>query len=135
MYGHKPVFLLDKLKQINFPADRGQESDLAVVRLEPFSGQGHGLQLTRLPALCRFLDDGRIDLDNNPVEHAIRHAAHVALRINPKFFTSRYLKDGCIMIASSGNLCRYMVGVYPTVDNPAVLLFLGLCGSASLGRR
>jgi len=28
--------------------------------------------LTRWPALCRFLDDGRIDLDNNPVERAIR---------------------------------------------------------------
>jgi len=31
--------------------------------------------LTRWPALCRFLDDGRIDLDNNPVERAIRPVA------------------------------------------------------------
>jgi transposase len=31
--------------------------------------------LTRWPALCRFLDDGRIDLDNNPVERAIRPIA------------------------------------------------------------
>ena len=28
--------------------------------------------LARWPALCRFLDDGRIELDNNPVERAIR---------------------------------------------------------------
>ncbi len=28
--------------------------------------------LTRWPALCRFLDDGRIDLDTNTVERAIR---------------------------------------------------------------
>jgi transposase len=31
--------------------------------------------LARWPALCRFLDDGRVDLDNNPVERAIRPVA------------------------------------------------------------
>lgn len=31
--------------------------------------------LTRWLAFCRFLDDGRIDLDNNPVERAIRPVA------------------------------------------------------------
>jgi transposase len=31
--------------------------------------------LTRWQALCRFLGDGRIDLDNNPVERAIRPVA------------------------------------------------------------
>lgn len=31
--------------------------------------------LSRWPALCRFLKDGRIDLDNNPVERAIRPIA------------------------------------------------------------
>jgi len=31
--------------------------------------------LSRWPALCRFLDDGCIDLDNNPVERAIRPVA------------------------------------------------------------
>jgi transposase len=31
--------------------------------------------LTRWTALCRFLDDGRIELDNNPVERAIRPVA------------------------------------------------------------
>jgi transposase len=31
--------------------------------------------LVRWPALCRFLDDGRIELDNNPVERAIRPIA------------------------------------------------------------
>jgi Transposase IS66 family/IS66 C-terminal element len=31
--------------------------------------------LSRWPALCLFLDDGRIDLDNNPVERAIRPVA------------------------------------------------------------
>ena len=31
--------------------------------------------LTRWPALCRFLDDGRIELDNNSVERAIRPVA------------------------------------------------------------
>jgi transposase len=30
---------------------------------------------TRWPALCLFLDDGRIELDNNPVERAIRPVA------------------------------------------------------------
>ena len=32
--------------------------------------------LARWPALCRFLDDGRIELDNNPVERAIRPVAN-----------------------------------------------------------
>jgi transposase len=31
--------------------------------------------LTRWSALCLFLDDGRVDLDNNPVERAIRPVA------------------------------------------------------------
>jgi transposase len=31
--------------------------------------------LARWPALCRFLDDGRIELDNNAVERAIRPIA------------------------------------------------------------
>jgi len=31
--------------------------------------------LARWPALCRFLDDGRIELDNNSVERAIRPVA------------------------------------------------------------
>jgi transposase len=31
--------------------------------------------LARWPALCRFLDDGRIELDNNPVERTIRPIA------------------------------------------------------------
>jgi transposase len=31
--------------------------------------------LTRWTALCRFLDDGRLELDNNPVERAIRPIA------------------------------------------------------------
>ena len=31
--------------------------------------------LTRWTALCRFLDDGRIELDTNPVERAIRPVA------------------------------------------------------------
>ncbi len=31
--------------------------------------------LSRWPALCRFVDDGRIELDNNPVERAIRPIA------------------------------------------------------------
>ena len=31
--------------------------------------------LARWEALCRFIDDGRIELDNNPVERAIRPVA------------------------------------------------------------
>ena len=31
--------------------------------------------LARWPTLCLFLDDGRVDLDNNPVERAIRPIA------------------------------------------------------------
>lgn len=30
--------------------------------------------LARWPALCRFIEDGRIELDNNPVERA-RHVS------------------------------------------------------------
>ncbi len=37
------------------------------------AGQGH--PLARWPALCRFLDDGRVEFDNNPVERAIRPVA------------------------------------------------------------
>jgi Transposase IS66 family len=42
-------------------------------------GYGRGprsrFTLSRWKALCRFVDDGRIELDNNPVERAIRPIA------------------------------------------------------------
>lgn len=43
-------------------------------RLPQRSGLAEAIRytLTRWPALCRFLDDGRIDLDTNTVERAIR---------------------------------------------------------------
>ncbi|MGD9924954.1 MAG: IS66 family transposase, partial [Pseudorhodoplanes sp.] len=43
-------------------------------RLPPRGGVADAIRyaLTRWTALCRFLDDGRIELDNNTVERAIR---------------------------------------------------------------
>jgi len=46
-------------------------------RVPPRGGVGDAIRyaLTRWTALCRFLDDGRIELDNNTVERAIRPIA------------------------------------------------------------
>jgi len=46
-------------------------------RLPPRSGLAEAIRyaLVRWPALCRFLEDGRVELDNNPVERAIRPVA------------------------------------------------------------
>jgi len=46
-------------------------------RVPPRSGLAEAIRyaLTRWSALCRFLDDGRIELDNNTVERAIRPIA------------------------------------------------------------
>ena len=43
-------------------------------RVRPRGGVADAIRyaLTRWSALCRFLDDGRIELDNNTVERAIR---------------------------------------------------------------
>lgn len=48
--------------------------ELQMQRLPRRSGLAEAIRyaLARWPALCRFLDDGRIDLDNNTVERAIR---------------------------------------------------------------
>ena len=46
-------------------------------RLPPRGGLAEAIRyaLARWEALCRFLDDGRVELDNNPVERAIRPVA------------------------------------------------------------
>jgi len=46
-------------------------------RVPPRGGLAEAIRyaLTRWSALCRFLDDGRIELDNNTVERAIRPIA------------------------------------------------------------
>ena len=46
-------------------------------RVPPRGGLAAAIRyaLARWPALCRFLDDGRIELDNNPVERTIRPVA------------------------------------------------------------
>jgi transposase len=46
-------------------------------QLPPRGGLAEAIRyaLARWPALCRFLDDGRIELDNNPVKRAIRPVA------------------------------------------------------------
>ena len=46
-------------------------------RVPPRGGLADAIRyaLARWPALCRFLEDGRIELDNNPVERAIRPVA------------------------------------------------------------
>ena len=48
-----------------------------LTRLPPRGGVADAIRyaLTRWTALCRFLDDGRIELDNNTVERAIRPIA------------------------------------------------------------
>jgi len=48
--------------------------ELQLPRLPQSSGLAEAIRyaLARWPALCRFLDDGRIDLDTNTVERAIR---------------------------------------------------------------
>jgi len=51
------------------------ESQLARVPKRSVLAEAIRYALTRWPALCRFLDDGRIELDNNPVERAIRPVA------------------------------------------------------------
>jgi transposase len=54
---------------------RGLEQELA--RIPPGGTLADAIRyaLSRWPALSRFLDDGRIELDNNPVERAIRPIA------------------------------------------------------------
>ena len=51
------------------------EAQLA--RIPPRGGLADAIRyaLSRWDALCRFLDDGRIELDNNTVERAIRPIA------------------------------------------------------------
>jgi transposase len=51
--------------------------ELELNRLPPRGGVADAIQyaLTRWTALCRFLDDGHIELDNNTVERAIRPIA------------------------------------------------------------
>mgnify|MGYP002528722071 FL=1 len=46
-------------------------------RFPPRGGLAEAIRyaLARWPALCRFLDDGRIELDTNAVERAIRPVA------------------------------------------------------------
>ena len=44
-------------------------------RLRSIIAEAIRYALVRWPALCRFLDDGRIELDTNPVERAIRPVA------------------------------------------------------------
>ena len=45
-----------------------------LTRIPPRSGLADAIRyaLTRWDALCRFLDDGRVELDTNTVERAIR---------------------------------------------------------------
>mgnify|MGYP001608726027 CR=1 FL=1 len=51
--------------------------DIELARIAPRSGLADAIRyaLVRWGALGRFLDDGRIELDNNPVERAIRSVA------------------------------------------------------------
>ena len=51
--------------------------EIQLRRVPPRGGLAEAIRyaLTRWPALSRFLDDGRIELDNNPVERAIRPVA------------------------------------------------------------
>jgi len=55
--------------------------------------------LARWPALCRFLDDGRIDLDNNPVERAIRPLAMRGSLCTPSSSIWEHWK--CVRVSSA----------------------------------
>ncbi len=51
--------------------------EIQLGRVPPTGGLAEAIRysLARWQALCRFLDDGRIELDTNPVERAIRPVA------------------------------------------------------------
>jgi len=51
--------------------------ELEISRIPPSGGLAEAIRyaLARWTALCRFLDDGRVELDTNPVERAIRPVA------------------------------------------------------------
>ena len=51
--------------------------EVELAHIPPRGGLADAIRyaLTRWDALCRFLDDGRIELDNNTVERAIRPVA------------------------------------------------------------
>jgi transposase len=51
--------------------------EMELNRVPPRGGLAEAIRyaLTRWSALCRFLDDGRVELDNNTVERAIRPIA------------------------------------------------------------
>lgn len=51
--------------------------EMELGRIPPGGGLAEAIRyaLARWPALCRFIDDGRIELDNNAVERAIRPIA------------------------------------------------------------
>ena len=51
------------------------ETQLARIPMGSALAEAIRYALARWPALCRFLDDGRIELDNNTVERAIRPVA------------------------------------------------------------
>jgi transposase len=63
--------------------------------------------LARWEALCRFLDDGRIELDNNPVERAIRPiATHESLCTSSSSVCKHWKRafvGGTIRASLSGN--------------------------------
>ena len=52
------------------------ENQLTRVPIRSALAEAIRYALARWPALCRFLEDGRIELDNNPVERAIRPIAN-----------------------------------------------------------
>ncbi len=99
-------------------------------RVPPRGGLAEAIRyaLARWPALSRFLGDGRIELDNNPVERAIRP---VALGRKNHLFAG---SDGgaerwaiiCSLIATAklndvepftylGDIRQRMVDVYPVI--------------------
>ena len=63
-------------------------------RVPPRGGLAEAIRyaLARWPALCRFLDDGRIELDNNPVERAIRPVATMSSLCPPLLSVSKHCK-------------------------------------------
>jgi transposase len=62
--------------------------------------------LARWPALTRFLDDGRIELDNNPVERAIRPIAKLESLCNPSSSVCKHWQHVFVSNATRATLSR-----------------------------
>ncbi len=85
--------------------------DAALRRLSPKSGMARAIAYgtKRWPALCRFLDDGRLEIDNNIAERALRNIA--VGRCNWLFAGSRAGGERAAAIYTVIQTCKAVSGV------------------------